>query len=148
MVLLLLFISFINAYALDCPLLRVRLMAIKEEPIYEELLQVAESLTEKACSTGDLKAMRSADKVLQALENIKFPEPLGKDRVVASKRLRRASLLLNETKRYSKQQPTLYAYQFLFYHVAKENYRFGDYEYALKYSMSSYNLGRAILELR
>ncbi|MEJ5339134.1 MAG: hypothetical protein WHS43_05720 [Aquificaceae bacterium] len=137
-----------QVYAQECPLLRVRYLALKEDMIYEDLMREAESLINAACERGDRKAGRSADKILQALENIRFPEGFGKDRVVASKRLRRASLLLNETGKYSKKHPQLYAYQLLFYQVARENYRVGDYEYALKYSVASYNLGRAILELR
>jgi len=116
--------------------------------IYEDLMREAEIFINIACEKGDKKAGRSADNILQALENIKFPESFGKDRVVASKRLRRASLLLNETAKYSRKYPQIYAYQLLFYQVARENYRVGDYEYALKYSIASYNLGRAILELR
>lgn len=145
---LLFLLIFLQAYAQECPLLRVRYIALKEDAIYEDLMREAESLINMACDKGDQKAGRSADKILQSLENIRFPEGFGKDRVVASKRLRRASLLLNETRKYSKKYPQLYAYQFLFYQVARENYRVGDYEYALKYSLASYNLGRAILELR
>lgn len=142
------FITFLSAYALDCSLLRARYLALKEDMVYEDLMREAEALIGLACDKGDKKAMRSADKILQALENIKFPERFGKDKVVASKRLRRASILLNETQKYSKRYPQLFAYQLLFYQVARENYRVGDYEYALKYSIASYNLGRAIMELR
>ncbi len=116
--------------------------------IYEDLMREAESLINRACERDDKKAGRSADSILQALENIRFPESFGKDKVVASKRLRRSSLLLNETAKYAKKYPQIYAYQLLFYQVARENYKVGDYEYALKYSIASYNLGRAILELR
>ncbi len=145
--LLILFFIF-HAYAQDCPLLKVRYLALKEDMIYEDLMREAEKLINVFCEKGDKKAGRSADNILQALENIKFPESFGKDKVVASKRLRRASLLLNETAKYSRKYPQIYAYQLLFYQVARENYRVGDYEYALKYSIASYNLGRAILELR
>ncbi|MCX8075599.1 MAG: hypothetical protein N3C57_01080 [Aquificaceae bacterium] len=136
------------SFALDCNTLRVRYKELKENPVYEDLIKEAEVLTNLACEKGDQKAMKSADKVLQAIESIKSPESFGKDKVVASKRLRRASILLNETRKHSKTYPQLFAYQFLFYQVARENYRAGDYEYALKYSIASYNLGRAILELR
>lgn len=102
----------------------------------------------RACEAGDQKALRSADRVLLALENIRSPESFGRDRLVASKRLKRASLLLNETRKHSRSYPQLFAYQLLFYQVARENYRVGDYEYALKYSAASYYLGRAIVELR
>ncbi len=145
---LLLFSIVLHTYAQDCSLLKVRYLALKEDMIYEDLMREAENLINLACDKGDSKAGRSADKILQALENIKFPEPLGKDKVVANKRLRRTSTLLNETRKYAKLYPQLYAYQLLFYQVARENYRAGDYEYALKYSIASYNLGRAILELR
>lgn len=145
---LLLFSVFLHAYAQDCSLLRVRFLALREDMIYEDLMREAEIFINIACEKGDKKAGRSADNILQALENIKFPESFGKDRVVASKRLRKASLLLNETAKYSRKYPQIYAYQLLFYQVARENYRVGDYEYALKYSIASYNLGRAILELR
>lgn len=145
--LLLLFLS-TGTQALDCPFLKVRHIALKEDMVYEDLMKEAELLINLACEKGERKAMKSADKVLQALENIKFPESFGKDRVVASKRLRRASILLNDTQKYSKKYPQLFAYQLLFYHVARENYRVKDYEYALKYSIASYNLGRAIMELR
>ncbi|MEN3028553.1 MAG: hypothetical protein ABDH29_04940 [Aquificaceae bacterium] len=145
---LLLLILFSGIQALDCPFLKVRHRALKEDMVYEDLMKEAELLISLACERGDQKAMRSADKVLQALENIKFPESFGKDRVVASKRLRRASILLNDTQKYSRKYPQLFAYQLLFYQVARENYRVKDYEYALKYSMASYNLGRAIMELK
>lgn len=145
---LIVFITFLNAFALDCSLLKARYMALREDMVYEDLMREAESLINLACNRGDKKALRSADKILQALENIKFPESFGKDEVVVSKRLRRASILLNETQKYSKKYSQLFAYQLLFYQVARENYRVGDYEYALKYSIASYNLGRAILELR
>ena len=144
----LLLLLFAYAYSLDCPLLKVRYMALKEDMIYEDLMKEAEFLINLACTKGNAKAMKSADQILQALENIKFPESFGKDRVVASKRLRRSSILLNETRKHSSKYPQLFAYQLLFYHVARENYRVGDYEYALKYSIASYNLGKAILELR
>ncbi len=142
------FIAFLNAFAFDCKLLKARYLALKDDMVYEDLMKEAETLIDIACNKGDKRALRSADKILQALENIKFPESFGKDKIVASKRLRRASILLNETQKYSKKYPQLFAYQLLFYQVARENYRVGDYEYALKYSIASYNLGRAILELR
>ncbi len=148
MLLLLIFFFVLHAHAQDCPLLRVRYLALKEDMIYEDLMREAETLINIACERRDERAGRSADSLLQALENIKFPESFGKDRVIASKRLRRASLLLNETAKYSKKYTQIYAYQLLFYQVARENYRVGDYEYALKYSIASYNLGRAIMELR
>ncbi len=142
------FLSFLNAYALDCPLLQVRYLALKEEPIYEDLMKEADLFIKRACEVKDQKAMKSADKILQALEAIRSLETFGKDKVIANRRLRKASILLKETQRYSKTYPQLFSYQFLFYQVAQENYRVGDYEYALKYSLASYNLGRAILELR
>ncbi|MCS7171615.1 MAG: hypothetical protein NZ851_04790 [Aquificaceae bacterium] len=145
---LLLLMTFSGVFALDCHLLRIRYMALKENMVYEDLMREAEILTSLACEKGNIKAMRSADRVLQALEGIRSPDSFGKDKVVASKRLRRSSLLLNETQKHSKRHPQLFAYQLLFHHVARENYRVGDYNYALKYSMASYNLGKAILELR
>lgn len=148
MVWVVLLIIFSNVYAVDCALLHVRYMALKENAIYEDLMKEAENLIKKACEEKDQKALRSADKVLQALEGIKSSEAFGKDMVVANKRLRKAAMLINETKRYSNKYPQLYVYQLLFYHVARENYRVMDYEYALKYSIASYRLGRAILELR
>ncbi|MFN3870367.1 MAG: hypothetical protein ACK4MW_02645 [Aquificaceae bacterium] len=139
---------FIKAYALDCSLLQVRYLALKEEAIYEDLMKEVDTLIKKACETKDQKTMKAADKLLQALETIKSPETFGKDRVIANRRIRKASILLGETKKYSKDYPQIFFYQLLFYQVAQENYRVGDYEYALKYSLASYNLGRAILELR
>ncbi|MFN7064867.1 MAG: hypothetical protein ACK4OF_01770 [Aquificaceae bacterium] len=123
-------------------------MALKEDAIYEDLMREAELLIKRACEKKDQRAIRSADKLLQALETIKSPEAFGKDRLVASKRIRKASLLLNQTHKHSKKHPQLFTYQLLFYQVARENYRVGDYEYALKYSLASYNLGKAILELK
>lgn len=145
--LLLLFLSSF-AFAYECPLLKVRYLALKEDAIYEDLMHEAEKLINLACEGRNKKAGKAADKVLQALESIKFSEELGKDKLVASKRLRKALLLLHETSQYSRKHPQLYAYQLLFYQVARENYRVRDYEYALKYSIASYNLGRAILELK
>ncbi|MFN3598953.1 MAG: hypothetical protein ACK4VK_04360 [Aquificaceae bacterium] len=142
------FLFFLKAFALDCPLLQVRYLALKEEPIYEDLMKEAELLIKRACEAKDQKAMKSADKILQALEAIKSSETFGKDKVIANRRLRKASILLKETQRYSKAYSQLFSYQLLFYQVAQENYRVGDYEYTLKYSLASYNLGRAILELR
>lgn len=142
------FLFLLEAHAQDCPLLKVRYLALRENMIYEDLMQEAEELIQMACEKGNKKAGKSADSILQALENIKFPEGFGRDKVITTKRLRRASLLLNETAKYSRKHPQIYAYQLLFYQVARENYKVGDYEYALKYSIASYNLGRAILELR
>lgn len=145
--LLLLFLT-VSAFASECPLLKVRYLALKEDAIYEDLMREAEKLINLACEKGNRKAGRAADKLLRALESIKFSEELGKDRLVASKRLKKALLLLHETSKYTRINPNLYAYQLLFYQVARENYRVKDYEYALKYSIASYNLGRAILELK
>lgn len=136
------------SFAQNCELLRAKLLYLKGRSIYEELVQEAERLLQEGCERGNSKSLRAGERVINALDAIAFPEPFGEDRIVASKRLRRASLLLNETKKYAKKHPTLYAYQFLFYHVARENLRVKDYEYALKYSSASYSLGRAILELR
>lgn len=146
----LLFLSLLlgTAQALDCPLLKVRFEALKVDMIYEELMNEAERLIEEGCSRGNLKAIRSADKVLSAIENIKFSEALGEERVVAGKRLRRAGELLNETKKHADKNRTFYAYQLLFFQVARENFRVKDYNYALRYALASYNLGRALIELR
>ncbi len=139
---------FYNVYAADCGLLRVRYEALKEEAIYEDLMKEADSLIRKACDGGNQKAARAADKVLRALEEIKYPEEFSGGKFIANRRLRKATLLINETKKYSSNNPQLYAYQILFHHVAKENYRVKDYNYSLKYSIASYMLGMAILELR
>ncbi|RMG99571.1 MAG: hypothetical protein D6699_08355 [Aquificota bacterium] len=124
------------------------MLYLKKIAIYEELLLEAERLLEEGCERGNAKSLKGVERVISSLEAIASPEPLGENRLIASKRLKKAGILLNETKRYAKKHPTLYAYQLLFYHVARENLKVKDYEYALKYSFASYNLGRAILELR
>ncbi|WP_213032480.1 hypothetical protein, partial [Acinetobacter baumannii] len=61
--LLILFFIF-HAYAQDCPLLKVRYLALKEDMIYEDLMREAEKLINVFCEKGDKKAGRSADNIL------------------------------------------------------------------------------------
>ncbi|ADC88664.1 hypothetical protein Thal_0026 [Thermocrinis albus DSM 14484] len=133
----------------DCESLTARLNSIRTQNIYEDLTLQAQKLIEEGCA-GKKHSLKAADDVLSALETLTMPELDAKGQILSSitnKRMRKALLLLNETRKYKKSYPDLYFYQLLFYRVAIENRRVKDYNYALKYSHASYLLGTAILTL-
>ena len=59
---LIVFITFLNAFALDCSLLKARYMALREDMVYEDLMREAESLINLACNRGDKKAFYKVNK--------------------------------------------------------------------------------------
>lgn len=132
----------------DCGTLRERHNAIRQAMVYEDLVLEAESYIKLTCEKGEVKFFRPADRLLQALEVIISPEHPSGDKIVVSKRLKRSSELLNETRKYARTQAQLFGYQLLFHHIARENYKAGDYKMALKYFKASYHVGKAILEMR
>jgi len=148
-----LLILFVFSYAQDCQSLTSRKATLEKEAIYEELLTEADRLIKEGCSSGSKKLLSSADKVLLALEVLKYEEvELPSDKrlinIVVRKKMRNALLMLNETGKYKNLNRNLYSYQLLFYQVARENKKVKDFNYALKYFQASYLLGRAIMELR